>query len=176
VRAGRRHGAAGVGPAVPGGARCLPVASLQPRHRSASVGASTLTVRRSASFVASLWPVRGVSGLRRQGTRRQTEARSDRQHPHKRAGSSTPSEARSVGHGVSAGGLAKAAVGVSGDAEPGIMELGSSRSTRSARTSAAVSPSARAASGSSARVTVRSTTGSARRRPALRRAAWITSR
>ena len=52
---------------------------------------------------------------------------------------------------------------------------GSSRSTRSARTSAAACRSASRRSGSSARATARSTTRSARRRAARRRAAWTAS-
>jgi cytochrome b6-f complex iron-sulfur subunit len=68
-RHGRRHGAGGVGPAGPGGARCQPPQFFN-RATVSLVGASTLTFA-AASFVASCgrFAVSGFGGKVRVGNR-----------------------------------------------------------------------------------------------------------
>ena len=155
-------------------------------RRSASAGGSSSTAPTvalmsagiggfaAASFVAFLWP--SASGrLRRQGQRRQAR-RHQRRHPPATAASSTLPEARTWITEYPADALPKAeAIYADSDAtrawRHGLVALYQKCPHLGCRVPECVS----SRSGSSARATARSTTGSARRRAARRRAAWTAS-
>ena len=156
VRAGRRGRARRHPPAVP-----------QPRHRSIAVGfglagfgAGDARLPLAAQGPAGFGGKIDVGKLDRHPRRTSTRKRSRSTSPRP-----APTSSRTRRHDLPDG-----EEGLQAGRSTRAWSRASSRSTRSACTSAAACRGARRRSGSSARATARSTTGSARRRPARRRA------